>query len=170
MGAMDHLADLFGDVEQEHPADAKAREAQERDEVKVAFLDHVGRGGTAEGFDYPTRLLWRWRSEDPDFADDWDRARARGCDALAYQCLTIADAQGLAPVADRKLMIETRMKLISKWAPAVYGDAKVAAAEAANQATGRGKPLTDAELVPQILEILANAKARQLQDPNNRLN
>jgi hypothetical protein len=41
-------------------------------------------------------------------------ARELGCDALADQCLEIADDQTLDP-AHKRIMVETRIRLIGKW-------------------------------------------------------
>ena len=69
------------------------------------------------------------------------RARENGCHALAAQCLAIADndTRDWEPVKDQygqvidirvngehvqrsRLKIETRMRLIGKWLPKIYGD------------------------------------------------
>jgi hypothetical protein len=42
------------------------------------------------------------------------RARELGCDALADECMEISDNPALDP-ADRRVRIETRLKLIGKW-------------------------------------------------------
>lgn len=41
-------------------------------------------------------------------------ARELGCDAMADECIEIADDKELDP-ADRRVRIETRLKLIGKW-------------------------------------------------------
>lgn len=85
----------------------------------------------------------RWESDVPEHATNSTRARAIGCHALAEQCLAIADdaERDFVPVAGfddeggkapkffnsehvqrSKLRIETRMRLIGKWLPKVYGD------------------------------------------------
>ena len=45
------------------------------------------------------------------------RAREMGCDALADECLEIADAPSLTQldVADKRIRIDTRIRLIGKW-------------------------------------------------------
>lgn len=42
------------------------------------------------------------------------RARELGCDALADQCIEIADDTTIDP-ANKRVMIETRIRLIGKW-------------------------------------------------------
>ncbi len=48
------------------------------------------------------------------------RARDLGCDALADECIEISDTKELDP-ADRRVRIETRLKLIGKWSQR-YGE------------------------------------------------
>lgn len=72
-------------------------------------------------------------------ADDVDGLSARsarayevGCDAIADQCIEIADeepdthpitgAKDSASVQHRRLRIDTRLRLLGKWAPKRYGD------------------------------------------------
>lgn len=83
----------------------------------------------------------RWEEDVPEHATNSTRARAIGCHALGEQCLEIADnsERDWEPVRDSegavigikvdgehvqrsKLRIETRMRLIGKWLPKVYGD------------------------------------------------
>jgi hypothetical protein len=77
----------------------------------------------------------QWMKARPDFAEAITEARATGFDALAAECLTIADdtagdviATDYGPRVDNgviqraKLKIETRLKLLSKWHPQKYGD------------------------------------------------
>jgi len=47
-------------------------------------------------------------------------------DLLAHETLRIADDGGVEDVAHRKLQIDTRFKLASKWDKTVYGDEKAA--------------------------------------------
>lgn len=55
-----------------------------------------------------------WLNKDPNAFAQTARARELGCDALADQCIDIADNTSLEP-ADRRVRIETRLKLIGKW-------------------------------------------------------
>jgi hypothetical protein len=65
--------------------------------------------------------LYRWRDDDADFKGRLDQARDFGFDALAEQCLAIADGSSGEPVARSKLRIETRLKLLACWDPRRYG-------------------------------------------------
>lgn len=83
------------------------------------------------------RTVSDWKARHPEFAADFARARDEGFDAIAQDCLEIADHTGLDTIIgdenrdDRpnsewiqrsKLRIETRLKLLAKWDPKRYGD------------------------------------------------
>lgn len=59
-------------------------------------------------------------NKDADAFAQLVRARELGCDAIADECMSIADNSDLEP-ADRRIRIETRIKLLSKWSQR-YGD------------------------------------------------
>ena len=63
----------------------------------------------------------RWRKKYPDFDEAIPRAREEGTHALADQCLEIADNSDLDP-QDRRVKIDTRLRLIGKWNARNYGD------------------------------------------------
>lgn len=62
----------------------------------------------------PESTVRYWLSKDADSFAHLARARELGCDALADECIEIADDARLDP-ADRRVRIETRLKLIGKW-------------------------------------------------------
>lgn len=68
--------------------------------------------------------VYDWLEADEDFAGRFQRARARGVHALAEECLKIADEPSKDPiqVADKRVRIETRLRLAGKWLPRIYGD------------------------------------------------
>lgn len=85
------------------------------------------------------RTVYDWINEQPDFAARIARARALGYDAIAEECLEIADDKRydsrFAGAGDNerevanaewigrsKVRIETRLKLLAKWDPKRYGD------------------------------------------------
>ena len=86
------------------------------------------------------RTVSGWKATQPGFLADFARARDEGWDALAAECLEIADEAGadvivlkradgseytqvnLEGVSRSKLRIETRLKLLAKWDPKRYGD------------------------------------------------
>jgi len=91
----------------------------------------------AMGLAYSTAR--QWELDHPEHAAKSARARELGCHFLAEQCLQIADTpvEGVETtekpdgsievkrgdmLQHRKLQIDTRMRLIGKWAPKIYGD------------------------------------------------
>lgn len=110
------------------------------------LVEGLSRGETmvelcrADGMPTP-RLVYQWMEADPELASQIARAREVGYETIAEQCLAIAedgtndymeqrDKDGAIIgwrvngeyVARSKLRIETRLKLLSKWAPKKYGD------------------------------------------------
>jgi len=73
--------------------------------------------------------VYEWIETDPEFALAFRIARMRGVHALADQCLEIADtpATTAVEVSDKRVRIDTRMRLMAKWLPGVYGDKLTAA-------------------------------------------
>jgi len=63
----------------------------------------------------------RWRKKYLEFDEAISRAREEGTHVLAEQCLDIADNSELDP-QDRRVRIDTRMRLIGKWNSKSYGD------------------------------------------------
>lgn len=82
------------------------------------------------------RTVNQWRKDDEEIAAQFDEARDLGFDAIAHECLVIADdgSRDYMTIADgrevpdhdhisrSKLRIETRLKLLAKWDPRRYGD------------------------------------------------
>lgn len=81
------------------------------------------------------RTVSDWKSAHPSFAADFVRAREEGFDALAAQCIEIADDEEhdwtltkKGPVVSEvaigraRLQVDTRLKLLAKWYPAKYGE------------------------------------------------
>jgi phage-related tail protein len=84
------------------------------------------------------RTVYLWMAQDEELSAHIARAREAGYDAMAEECLLIADNPqygekqvmsdqgGSTTVEDmlghRKLRIETRLKLLAKWNPKKYGD------------------------------------------------
>lgn len=84
------------------------------------------------------RTVYLWMAADDNLSAHIARAREAGYDAMAEECLLIADNpqfgqkqvmtdQGTATTVEdmlghRKLQIETRLKLLAKWNPKKYGD------------------------------------------------
>lgn len=84
------------------------------------------------------RTVYHWIEAQPEFAARIARARDLGYDAIAEEALEIANTpcegvrtevseNGTKEVREdmlghRKLQVETRLKLLAKWAPQKYGD------------------------------------------------
>jgi hypothetical protein len=85
------------------------------------------------------RTVYQWRDADPAIADLMQDARDDGYDALAAECLDIADDNtedwkvvkrgrdeqleiDKEAVLRSKLRVETRLKLLAKWDPKRYGE------------------------------------------------
>lgn len=84
------------------------------------------------------RTVYDWMGRDPELAASIARARDIGYDAIAEECLLIADTvqfgqkqvmtdEGTATTIEdmlghRKLQIETRLRLLAKFHPTKYGD------------------------------------------------
>lgn len=79
--------------------------------------------------------VYDWKEANEEFSLRIARAREAGHDAIAQECLAIADDTASDTIAtengDRanaewisrsKLRIETRLKLLAKWDPKRYGD------------------------------------------------
>lgn len=97
--------------------------------------------------------VYDWMNEREDFAGRIARAREIGEDAIAQECLRIADTplEGIEVeesesgtktkrsdmLGHRKLQIETRLKLLAKWNPKKWGDR-----QALEHSGPDGQPLT----------------------------
>lgn len=122
----------------------------------------------APGFPHPS--TWReWCDKDEALAIAYARAREDGFDAIAQECLSIADAaerdsiateQGERPntewISRSKLRVETRLKLLAKWDPKRYGDKMTVAGDP-------DAPLSSAAVAPEVLAAMANMTPDQLR-------
>lgn len=70
--------------------------------------------------------VYEWIESDEEFAGRFRAARARGVHALAEQCIEIADEKvskdDSVAVANKRVRIDTRLRLAGKWLPKEYGD------------------------------------------------
>lgn len=70
--------------------------------------------------------VYSWIESDAEFAGRFRAARARGVHALAEECLVIADEpvakDDSVAVSDKRVRIDTRLRLAGKWLAAEYGD------------------------------------------------
>jgi hypothetical protein len=73
----------------------------------------------------PSRAtVYEWIEADQEFSGRFRAARARGVHALAEECLSIADkpSKDAVEVSDKRVRIDTRLRLAGKWLPSIYGD------------------------------------------------
>jgi len=113
------------------------------------------------------RTVYDWMGRDADLSASIARARDIGYDALAEECLLIADTpqfgqkqvmtdEGTATTIEdmlghRKLQIETRLKLLAKFHPTKYGDKTIVAGDP------NGAPIkTEETSSGRLFEIIRN--------------
>jgi hypothetical protein len=84
----------------------------------------------------PVKTVNDWRLQDEEIRNQFDEARELGFDAIAMDCLSIADdgSRDYMTLADgrevpdhdhisrSKLRVDTRLKLLAKWDPRRYGE------------------------------------------------
>ncbi len=115
------------------------------------------------------RVVNDWRKVDAEISAQFDEARDLGFDAIAADCLAIADdgrrdyAKGEdgREVVDHdhisrsKLRIDTRIKLLAKWDPRRYGDALKLSGDPENPIMG----MTDEQVDARLAVLLAKREA-----------
>lgn len=118
-----------------------AERKYDRDEMVPAICLRLATGKDpmtviCRDLDVPVRTVNQWRKDDAEIALQFDEARDMGYDAIAADCLEIADdgSRDYMTTTDgrevpdhdhisrSKLRIETRLKLLAKWDPKRYGD------------------------------------------------
>lgn len=73
-----------------------------------------------DGFPHYVTVI-KWQTKYPEFAELSARAMEAGTHVMAIDALDIADRDDLDP-ADKRVRIDTRLRLIGKWNKRVYGD------------------------------------------------
>lgn len=129
-----------------------ARREYDRTKVTAAICARLSTGEPmaviCRDLGLPVRTVNDWRKADAEVAAQFDEARDLGFDAIARECLLIADTPQLGVIeklelvnakngrtkmvvterrnedmlGHRKLQIETRLKLLAKWDSRRYGD------------------------------------------------
>ena len=108
----------------------------------------------------PVRTVNDWRAQDPDIAAQFDEARDLGFDAIAHECLEIADDRSNdwtigerggrvldnEAVQRSKLRIETRLKLLARWDPKRYGERQQLDHTSSDGSMRPAPPMTKEEL------------------------
>lgn len=139
----------------------------------MAALDAIASGKTLSDFcRQPSRpdrrTITRWVAADPVLQQRFAEARRIGHDVIAELTIALADAPlpvgpdgriDPALVQQRRLQVDTRLRLLAKWDSARYGD-KVTV-----RGAGMGGPstpaMTDEQCAMQIEALLAIARSRR---------
>lgn len=114
------------------------------------------------------RTVSDWKLVDANFSADFVRAREDGFDALAAECLEIADETSgdtiMTEGGERansewisrsKLRVETRIRLLAKWDPKRYGEKMTVAGDPE-------APLSQGA-TPEVIAALAEMSPEQLR-------
>lgn len=148
--------------------------------IALEVLTQIGKGeplaAICRGEGMPSSwTVQRWRKRVPEFDEAFVLARELGFDALAEECILIAEdgsedwvdrpmrgggtyrAVDAEAIARSKLRIETRLKLLAKWDRPRYGDHQ------ALEMTGKdGSPLmSDTQTAAKLASLMAMAEARR---------
>ena len=119
------------------------------------------------------QTVYGWMAKHPEVAKDIARAREVGHDAIAEECLQIANTPVMGEeteVSDagvkikrsdalghRKLQIHTRLQLLAKWNPKKYGDRQ---AVELTGAEGGPVEISKSEAESRLLGIFSAAEER----------
>lgn len=144
-----------------------------RDAVISQALDALASGQTLSDFCRQPgrpdrRTITRWVAADPILQQRFAEARRIGHDVIAESTLALADAPfpvgadgriDPALVQQRRLQVDTRLRLLAKWDTARYGD-KVQIRGGGSAFAPSGPAMTDEECAMQIEALLALARSR----------
>ena len=121
----------------------------------------------------PWQTVYSWMERDASLVEAIARAREIGYDALAEECLKIADdgtndyVEGergpqlnSEHIQRSKLRIETRLKLLAKWSPKRYGER----VQVAGDADSPVKVEAEVQAEKLLQAILANAQMTRQAD------
>ena len=108
------------------------------------------------------RTVLRWEDEDEEFRRVSARAREYGTHYIADDCLRISDDEELK-ADDKRIRIDTRIRLIGKWNRKVYGEKALIGSDPDNPLPVP-PPLLDASLLStstlkEVLEAHEAARA-----------
>ena len=128
-------------------------------EIVMAVCEAVAEGQTLSAAakaqnTSPAAIRYRLMTDEALFSVS-ARARESGCDALADQCIEIADDPTIDP-ADKRIRIDTRIRLIGKWSKR-YSDKLTVQNETTVTHKYDLDSIPDAEL-DQLERILAHAR------------
>lgn len=103
----------------------------------------------------------RWQRRHPEFGDLVARAKIDGTHALADECIEIADEKKVDP-ADKRVRIDTRLRLIGKWNATIYGDKVAVGGSDDMPAIKTSQQLDVSNLSLDELEVLGAALQKSL--------
>lgn len=143
-------------------------------EKKAAFCAALAATGgnvtrACEAVDVCRMTAYRWRQEDPEFADEWDRARSIGIDALEDEALRRAFEGVDVPITYRGEVTGTMREYSDTLAIFLLKGAKPEKyrERVSTELTGaNGGPvqLSETERASRLAGLLAVAKARAAGD------
>jgi hypothetical protein len=127
-------------VEPKAPA-KRGKPSKRTPEIVELILEGISNGKTltslCEATEMPHVQTWYdWLEKDAELSIRFARAREKGYDVIAEECLKIADMTALDTIdteqgkevcnsewiARSRLRVDTRLKLLAKWSPKKYGD------------------------------------------------
>jgi hypothetical protein len=137
------------------------------DGVAEAILDKLAEGipmkVICKGDDMPSYMsVLRWQRKFPEFGDLVARAKVDGTHALADECIEIADDTKCDP-ADRRVRIDTRLRLIGKWNSRVYGEKMAVGGAPDLPPIQMTKQLDVSSLSLEELDVLASALEKSMK-------
>ncbi len=65
--------------------------------------------------------IWQWSKDNEDFRLKLEQAKRDGSHYIADDCLRIADDTTIDPM-HKRIMVDTRLRLIKSWHRRAYGD------------------------------------------------
>ena len=98
----------------------------------------------------------KWEAENPEFSALSARAKVDGTHYMADQCIEIADGNG--DPADKRIRIDTRLRLIGKWNRKVYGDSQTLKHTGADGGPVQFANMTEEEIDRRLAAIAGGAE------------
>jgi hypothetical protein len=116
----------------------------------------------------PVKTVNDWRLDDEAIRAQFDEARDLGFDAIAHECLSIADdgtndwttgqrggiVLDTEAVMRSKLRIETRLKLLARWDPRRYGERVQLDHRSPDGTMSPAPPMTKEELRDAVRDVV----------------
>jgi hypothetical protein len=110
------------------PSQQRGRKTAYTEALGKELCDHVADGNTVISWCRKRQIrpqtVNKWMDKIPGFEVSLARARRSQYDAMADECVAIADEEFETneQVQRARLRVETRLKLLAKWDPQRYGD------------------------------------------------